>query len=121
MSYAVPAKAYKGFGMEGLTARWYASYRNALDEFKALALRVAAQIPAGSDVLEVAPGPGYFAVELAKRGAFSPSAVLMKKSIKACSTPLLPFSTLDGVFHLYIRRRDRERAVERSPGLEFLD
>jgi ubiquinone/menaquinone biosynthesis C-methylase UbiE len=41
-----------------------------MDEFKALALRVAAQIPAGSDVLEVAPGPGYFAIELAKRGDY---------------------------------------------------
>jgi ubiquinone/menaquinone biosynthesis C-methylase UbiE len=71
MSQAVSAKAYKGFGMEGFTARWYASLTHkALDEFKALALRVAAQIPAGSDVLEVAPGPGYFAIELAKRGAY---------------------------------------------------
>ena len=71
MNCAVPAKAYRGFGMEGLTARWYASLtRNALDEFKALALRVAAQIPAGSNVLEVAPGPGYFAIELAKRGTY---------------------------------------------------
>jgi ubiquinone/menaquinone biosynthesis C-methylase UbiE len=71
MNYAVSAKAYKGFGMEGLTAKWYASLTHkSLDEFKALALRVAAQIPAGSDVLEVAPGPGYFAIELAKRGAY---------------------------------------------------
>ena len=71
MNNAVSAKAYKGLGMEGLTARWYASLtRKAMDEFKALALRVAAQIPAGSDVLEVAPGPGYFAIELAKRGDY---------------------------------------------------
>ena len=57
--------------MEGFTARWYASLtRKALGEFKALALRVAAQIPTGSDVLEVAPGPGYFAIELAKRGDY---------------------------------------------------
>jgi ubiquinone/menaquinone biosynthesis C-methylase UbiE len=41
-----------------------------MDDFKALALRVAAQIPTGSDVLEVAPGPGYFAIELAKRGDY---------------------------------------------------
>ena len=71
MNNAVSAKAYNGLGMEGLTARWYASLtRKAMDEFKALALRVAAQIPAGSDVLEVAPGPGYFAIELAKRGDY---------------------------------------------------
>src|SRR5262249_54722435 len=71
MTSAASAKAYKGLGMEGFTARWYASLtRKALSEFKALALRVASQIPAGSDVLEVAPGPGYFAIELAKRGAY---------------------------------------------------
>jgi ubiquinone/menaquinone biosynthesis C-methylase UbiE len=57
--------------MEGFTARWYASLtRKALDEFKALARRVAEQLPPGSRVLEVAPGPGYFAIELAKLGGY---------------------------------------------------
>jgi ubiquinone/menaquinone biosynthesis C-methylase UbiE len=71
MNTAVSAKAYKGLGMEGFTAKWYAFLtRKAMDEFKALALRVATQIPTGSDVLEVAPGPGYFAIELAKRGDY---------------------------------------------------
>jgi ubiquinone/menaquinone biosynthesis C-methylase UbiE len=67
MNQAVGEKAYKGFGMEGLTAKWYTSLtRKSLDEFKVLARRVADQIPARSQVLEVAPGPGYFAIELAK-------------------------------------------------------
>jgi ubiquinone/menaquinone biosynthesis C-methylase UbiE len=67
MNQAVSEKAYKGFGMEGLTAKWYTSLtRKSLDEFKVLARRVADQIPARSQVLEVAPGPGYFAIELAK-------------------------------------------------------
>lgn len=71
MKTTVSAKAYKGMGMEGLTARWYASLTHkSLDEFRALARRVAAQIPANSSVLEVAPGPGYFAVELAKSGGY---------------------------------------------------
>jgi ubiquinone/menaquinone biosynthesis C-methylase UbiE len=65
----VSAKAYKGLGMEGFTARWYASLTHkSLNEFEALARRVAAQIPANSSVLEVAPGPGYCAIELAKSG-----------------------------------------------------
>lgn len=64
-------KAFKGAGMEGCTARWYASLtRKSLDQFEALARRVAGQIPPGADVLEVAPGPGYFAIELAKRGGY---------------------------------------------------
>jgi ubiquinone/menaquinone biosynthesis C-methylase UbiE len=62
-------KGFKGKGMEGLTAKWYASLtRKSMEDFKALAKRVAAELPAGSRVLEVAPGPGYFAIELAKLG-----------------------------------------------------
>lgn len=71
MNHKVSEKAYKGMGMEGLTARWYASLTHkSLSEFKSLARRVARQIPADASVLEVAPGPGYFAVELAKLGAY---------------------------------------------------
>jgi len=62
-------KAYKGMGMEGPIARWYAktTYKD-LDEFKALARRMSAQLAEGANVLEVAPGPGYFSIELAKLG-----------------------------------------------------
>src|SRR5216684_3580382 len=71
MNQAVSEKAYKGFGMEGLTARWYASLTGkSLVEFKSLAQRVAREIPPGSHVLEVAPGPGYVAIELAKLGRY---------------------------------------------------
>ncbi len=57
--------------MEGFIARWYASLTHkSLDEFKALARRVAKELAAGSSVLEVAPGPGYFAIELAKLGSY---------------------------------------------------
>ena len=62
-------KAYNGLGMEGLTAKWYASLtRKSMQDFKALAHRVAQSLPPGSRVLEVAPGPGYLAIELAKLG-----------------------------------------------------
>ncbi|HTA45960.1 MAG TPA: class I SAM-dependent methyltransferase [Bryobacteraceae bacterium] len=67
MTPATSDKAYKGMGMEGFTARWYASLTlKSLDEFKSLARRIAGTIPHGSAVLEVAPGPGYCAIELAK-------------------------------------------------------
>jgi ubiquinone/menaquinone biosynthesis C-methylase UbiE len=57
--------------MEGAVARWYASLtKKSLDDFKSLARRIAAEIQPHSKVLEVAPGPGYFAVELAKLGAY---------------------------------------------------
>jgi ubiquinone/menaquinone biosynthesis C-methylase UbiE len=71
MTHATAEKGYKGIGMEGVTAKWYASLtRKAADDFKALARRVAAETPRGSDVLDVAPGPGYFAIELAKLGGY---------------------------------------------------
>jgi len=72
----MPDKAYKGLGMEGLTAKWYASLTHkSLHEFRALAGRIADQLPAGSRVLEIAPGPGYFAIELAKLGSYRISGI----------------------------------------------
>jgi ubiquinone/menaquinone biosynthesis C-methylase UbiE len=72
MSAAVStAKPYKGLGMEGAIAKWYAALtKKSLEDFKALARRTAERIPPGSSVLEVAPGPGYFAIELAKLGNY---------------------------------------------------
>jgi ubiquinone/menaquinone biosynthesis C-methylase UbiE len=68
---AVSVKAEKGIGMEGPLARWYAgTTRKSLGEFQALARRIAGQLAPGSRVLEVAPGPGYFAVELARLGNY---------------------------------------------------
>jgi hypothetical protein len=76
MSYAVTEKAYKGFGMEGFAASRYASLTlKRLEELKALARRLAEQIPAGSQVLEVAPGPAYFGIELAKLGGYQITAI----------------------------------------------
>ena len=66
------AKGYKGMGMEGGIARWYAkTTRKDYAEFEKLATRLAEHLPAGSSVLEVAPGPGYFSIEMAKFGRYS--------------------------------------------------
>lgn len=66
---AVRSKAYRGVRMEGRVASWYdARARNERDENQELARRLAEHLPAGSAVLEVAPGPGYLAIELAKLG-----------------------------------------------------
>ena len=64
-------KPYKGIGMEGFIARWYA--RNTagdMRDYRRCARDVAAQVPAGGSVLEFAPGPGYLALEIAKLGSF---------------------------------------------------
>jgi ubiquinone/menaquinone biosynthesis C-methylase UbiE len=66
---ATAAKAYKGMGMEGPVARWYEkNTRKDLDEFRKLAGRLGALLPDGGDVLEVAPGPGFLAIEMARSG-----------------------------------------------------
>jgi ubiquinone/menaquinone biosynthesis C-methylase UbiE len=61
-------KAYKGMGMEGSIARWYdRTTRKDMPEVRQLAARIAALVPAEGSVLEVAPGPGFLSIELAKR------------------------------------------------------
>jgi ubiquinone/menaquinone biosynthesis C-methylase UbiE len=64
---SAPDKAYKGLGMEGFIASWYArqTARDG-DEFKRIARRIAAHLSSGARLLEIAPGPGYLALELAK-------------------------------------------------------
>ena len=64
-------KGHKGMGMEGAVARWYAKNTwKSIEQFRALAAALAGQLESGSSVLEVAPGPGYLAIELAKQGRF---------------------------------------------------
>jgi ubiquinone/menaquinone biosynthesis C-methylase UbiE len=55
--------------MEGSIARWYdRTTRKDMPEFRALAARIAAMVPPAGAVLEVAPGPGFLSIELARRG-----------------------------------------------------
>ena len=62
-------KPYRGIGMEGVIATWYAkSTGKNTAEFERLAKRIAAELEPGSRVLEVAPGPGYLAVALSQLG-----------------------------------------------------
>ena len=60
-------KGYKGLGMEGPIARWYAKNTSKnMEEFRSEAERLKAFLPDGGDLLEVAPGPGFLAIELAR-------------------------------------------------------
>ena len=62
-------KAYKGLPMEGIIAAWYAKNTGRdRRRFTRTAQAVARRAAAGAAVLEVAPGPGYLAIELAERG-----------------------------------------------------
>src|SRR5215813_14552672 len=60
-------KPYKGIGMEGMIATWYGKNTGkSIAEFRDLAKGIADGLSPGDRVLEVAPGPGYLAIELAR-------------------------------------------------------
>jgi ubiquinone/menaquinone biosynthesis C-methylase UbiE len=57
--------------MEGRMARWYARITGTAPQLAAArtaAEQLAEGLPSGAEVLEVAPGPGYLAIELARLG-----------------------------------------------------
>jgi ubiquinone/menaquinone biosynthesis C-methylase UbiE len=59
--------------MEGPAARWYARQRGSGDQaetYRQQAAQLTEGLPDGADVLEVAPGPGYLAIEIARLGRF---------------------------------------------------
>ena len=66
---AVSQKAYRGMAMEGFIASWYArSTGRDRRRFQRCAAALQDRLGPGSAVLEVAPGPGYLAIELARAG-----------------------------------------------------
>lgn len=71
MTQTIPLKGYKGIGMSGSIAKWYANGAGKRrDQYRAWARKVAALEP-GRDILEVAPGPGLFSIELARLGRYN--------------------------------------------------
>ncbi len=62
----------KDLGIGGTFARWYDknTRKHRLTEMKQYAQDVSNHIKTDNAVLEVAPGPGYFAIELAKLGKY---------------------------------------------------
>jgi ubiquinone/menaquinone biosynthesis C-methylase UbiE len=74
-------KAYKGMGMEGSVARWYERTTSKdIRDFQALARRISDLVPAGGQVLEVAPGPGFLAVEIARLGKQAVTGIDISKT-----------------------------------------
>jgi ubiquinone/menaquinone biosynthesis C-methylase UbiE len=85
---AAERQTRKDAGMEGWLARWYARTRHKdLAEFRQQAERVARRLGGGpADILEVAPGPGYFATELAKLGKYCITGLDLSRSFVAMAT-----------------------------------
>jgi ubiquinone/menaquinone biosynthesis C-methylase UbiE len=83
----IQEKGYKGMGMEGRMAFWYAkNTAKDMEEFRSLATRLARQLPSGSRILEVAPGPGYLSIELARRGHYALTALDVSKTFVEIAT-----------------------------------
>jgi ubiquinone/menaquinone biosynthesis C-methylase UbiE len=65
-------KGYKGIGMEGAIARWYtANTGKDLARFEEQCAKVRVRAGKGSKILEVAPGPGYLSIALARTGDYT--------------------------------------------------
>jgi ubiquinone/menaquinone biosynthesis C-methylase UbiE len=74
-------KAYKGLPMEGIIASWYAKTTlKDLKRHQLMAKELVQKIPANGNVLEIAPGPGYFCIELAKLGNYQITGLDISKS-----------------------------------------
>ena len=66
---AATTKGYVGMGMEGPIATWYAdTTKSQMPDFQRLARLISETAPQNGKALEVAPGPGYLAIELARLG-----------------------------------------------------
>ncbi len=63
------SKGHKGIGMDGFIARQYdkTARRSMAELYRTWAQGLSEKLAEGSNVLEIAPGPGYLAIELAKR------------------------------------------------------
>jgi ubiquinone/menaquinone biosynthesis C-methylase UbiE len=75
-----PIKPYKGMAMEGMIARWYNKNTRGRGDFQQAADEIARMLPKGSRVLEVAPGPGFLAIDIARTGLFQVTGLDISKT-----------------------------------------
>ncbi len=82
-----PTKGWKGMGMEGSLARWYArNTGKAIAQFRNEARALAVGLPENASILEVAPGPGFLAIELARLGKFQVTGLDISKTLVGIAT-----------------------------------
>jgi ubiquinone/menaquinone biosynthesis C-methylase UbiE len=94
-------KPYKGIGMNGAIARWYGKNASrSIDEYRRDAGRVAQRLGPGSHVLEIAPGPGYQAIELAKLGSYRVLGVDISETFVHIATANASAAGVDVEFRL---------------------
>jgi ubiquinone/menaquinone biosynthesis C-methylase UbiE len=76
-------KVQKGLPMEGFIARFYDETVKGerRKELQLLARRLKDEAPEGGNLLEIAPGPGYLSIELAKLGNFKIAGLDASKTL----------------------------------------
>jgi ubiquinone/menaquinone biosynthesis C-methylase UbiE len=80
-------KPFRGIGMEGFIANWYAKNTAAdIEDFRQTARMITPRLASGAQILEIAPGPGYLAIELAKLGSYFITGVDISKSFVRIAT-----------------------------------
>jgi ubiquinone/menaquinone biosynthesis C-methylase UbiE len=84
-----PRRRFQIPEMEGRQARWYARTRGSATQlagYRREAARLTADLPSGSAVLEVAPGPGYQAIEMARPGTLSVTGLDISRTMVEIAT-----------------------------------
>jgi len=82
-------RKFKDLGISGFFARWYDknTRENRLGEMQEYAKEVKKYLSDNANVLEVAPGPGYFSIELAKMGNYNLTGIdISADFIEICKT-----------------------------------
>lgn len=75
-------RPHRDRGIEGNLAKWYAATTaKSHGDFQKLAARIAKELPQGGSVLEIAPGPGYLCIELARLGGYAIRGVDLSASM----------------------------------------
>jgi ubiquinone/menaquinone biosynthesis C-methylase UbiE len=75
--------------MEGVIARWYTRVRGSdvqIEAYREQAIQSTDGLPNGADVLEVAPGPGYLAVQMARLGRFQVTGLDISRTFVEIAT-----------------------------------
>jgi ubiquinone/menaquinone biosynthesis C-methylase UbiE len=92
-------KPYKGMAMEGPIASWYArNTKGDMRGYRVCAEAVTRGLLPGARILEVAPGPGYLAFEIARRGDFRVYGLDISASFVKIATDLARDEGLDVAF-----------------------
>jgi ubiquinone/menaquinone biosynthesis C-methylase UbiE len=88
--------------MEGMVARWYAGIRSSgkqVEEYRRQAARLTAGLPDGAHVLEVAPGPGYLAIEMARLGKVQVTGLDISRTFVEIATEKAKQAAVSAEFH----------------------